>query len=154
MERRLSMFLSDNGTETIARYYGEDAQKNAVQEECAELIQAICKDKRYNTSETRQHMVEEISDLYLTLSTLYYFLTDKEKAFLTENLDKKVLRQLRRIADDIAEKKEKEEIKCPCDTCEDWNVRLMDCTGYADYHNCSRYRKWQHVKEMREKNSE
>lgn len=148
------MFSNDSNIQTIAQYYGEDAQKNVVQEECAELIQAICKDKRYNTSETRQHMVEEISDLYFALSTLYYFLTDKERTFLTENLDNKVLRQLGRITDDIVEKKEKEEKECPCKHCDDWNVALSDCIGYMNYHNCSKYQKWQHMKEMKENNNE
>lgn len=148
------MFSNDGNIQIIAQYYGENAQKNVVQEECAELIQAICKDNRYNTDKTRQHMIEEMSDLYLVLSTLSYFLTYEERKFLIENFNAKVNRQLGRIEEDVRRRDMEEEVKeiqCPCDTCADWSVRLTDCIGYADYHNCSKYRKWLHLKEMREK---
>lgn len=147
------MFSNDNGIQVIAQYYGEDAQKNVVQEECAELIQAICKDSRYNTDTTHQHMIEEISDLYLALSTLNYYLTYEERKFLIENFNAKVNRQMGRIEEDVRHQdiEEAKEMECPCKHCDDWNVALSDCVGYMNYHNCSKYQKWQHAKEMEEK---
>lgn len=146
------MFSNDNGIQIIAQYYGEDAQKNVVQEECAELIQAICKDNRYNTNRTRQHMIEEMSDVYLALSTLNYFLTDEERKFLIENFNAKVNRQLGRIEEDVRHQdiEKVKEIKNPCNSCDNWSTALQDCTGYMNYHNCGKYQKWRHIKEMKE----
>lgn len=146
------MFSNDSNIQVIAQYYGEDAQKNVVQEECAELIQAICKDNRYNTDKTRQHMIEEMSDVYLVLSTLNYYLTYEEKNFLMENFNTKVNRQLGRIEKDVRHQdvEENKEIKNPCKSCDDWNTALQDCTGYMNYHNCRKYQKWCHIKEMKE----
>lgn len=91
------MLTQDARIERIADTYGMAAQANVVQEECAELIQAISKDRRYNSSTTAQNMVEEMADVYLTLSTLYSQLSKPQQIFFWDVLDKKLERQMIRI---------------------------------------------------------
>lgn len=45
-----------------ANYYGLDRQMNILQEECAELIQAISKVRRYGLSR-EENLIEEIADV-------------------------------------------------------------------------------------------
>lgn len=45
-------------------------QSNIAMEECAELIQAISKQLRYNTNQTREHLCEEIADVSICLDQL------------------------------------------------------------------------------------
>lgn len=117
-------FLNDKRIIEIAKYYGEEAQINVVQEECSELIQAICKIRRYNNEETRHRMIEEMSDLYLVLGTLNYYLNDAERQYFIDNFNKKLDRQMERLKKDKEIKeneKKKIGIKYPCDSCPNWN---------------------------------
>lgn len=47
----------------IIKHYGTDKQLDLLIEECAELIQAICKRKRHNNSNWDFNMIEEIADV-------------------------------------------------------------------------------------------
>lgn len=47
--------------------WGEDSQMEMIVEECAELIQAIQKYKRKPSSETIEHIAEELADVQIML---------------------------------------------------------------------------------------
>lgn len=49
-------------------YYGKDAQSTVCMEECAELIQAISKEKRGNSD--KNHLAEEMADVLISISLL------------------------------------------------------------------------------------
>ena len=141
------MFSDDNRVQTIAQHYGEEPQKNVVQEECAELIQAICKTRRYDDEQTRHHMIEEMSDLFLVLSTLNYYLTSEEKKYLIDNFNMKLDRQMERIEKEVKEQDAKEErlklkLKCPCDSCPAWRDDWNRCGDYMASRDCITWSNW------------
>lgn len=49
-------------------YYGKDAQSTVCMEECAELIQAISKEKRGKSD--KKHLVEEMADVLISIELL------------------------------------------------------------------------------------
>ena len=49
-------------------YYGKDAQSTVCMEECAELIQAISKEKRGESD--KDHLAEEMADVLISISLL------------------------------------------------------------------------------------
>lgn len=49
-------------------YYGKDAQSTVCMEECAELIQAISKEKRGKSD--KNHLAEEMADVLISISLL------------------------------------------------------------------------------------
>lgn len=49
---------------------GDDAQLFVAMEECAELIQAISKYKRYDTGETLENLAEEIADVLIVIDEI------------------------------------------------------------------------------------
>ena len=65
----------DDRLKQIAEHYGLDEQLNMLQEECAELIQAVNKYKRTRTTA----IVEEMADVYVMLAQITYLL-NKEVA--------------------------------------------------------------------------
>ena len=76
----------------IADHYGINPQLDQMQEECAELIVAINKHKRYGKSE---QVIEEIADVELMLEQLKYLLNcDGEVQKIKKQ---KIERQLDRI---------------------------------------------------------
>lgn len=88
----------ENRLKTIADHYGLDSQLDILQEELAELIQAVSKYRRCGSV----HIVEEIADVYIMLDQIVYLL-DKQKQrvdvydFISLMIEKKIRRQLRRI---------------------------------------------------------
>lgn len=97
--------VRDSECAAIASHYGEEAQMKIVIEECAELIQAICKLSRTaedgiaedGIAEARKHYVEELTDVIIMVSQLRWLLSDKEKKMLDDMYRFKVGRQLGRI---------------------------------------------------------
>ena len=67
-------------------YYGKDVQTTVCMEECAELIQAISKEKRGKSD--KNHLAEEMADVLICIEILkqVYSVTDAE---LQEWIDKK-----------------------------------------------------------------
>ena len=59
-------------------HYGKDAQSTVCMEECAELIQAISKEKRGNSD--KDHLAEEIADVIICIEILkqIYNITEDE----------------------------------------------------------------------------
>lgn len=88
----------DDRLKQIAEHYGLDEQLNILQEECAELIQAVNKYRRTRTTA----IVEEMADVYVMLAQITYLL-NKEVAscdveeYISLWMEKKIRRQLERI---------------------------------------------------------
>lgn len=60
-----------NNWNKVIEYYGVDAQSTIAMEECAELIQAISKCKRYGFHGTyKDNLIEEIADVSIILEQL------------------------------------------------------------------------------------
>lgn len=88
----------DDRLKTIADHYGLDSQLNILQEELAELIQAVSKFRR----ERSNHIIEEIADVLLMLDQIVYLLNKEFNVcdvyeFVSLWYEKKIRRQLDRI---------------------------------------------------------
>lgn len=82
----------------IADYYGLYAQLDMLQEECAELIQAVSKYKRKRVT----NIFEEMADVFIMLDQIIYLLNKEVASVDVEELialwmEKKIRRQLERI---------------------------------------------------------
>ncbi len=92
----------DNRLKTIADHYGLDSQLNILQEELAELIQAVSKYRRGDPS----HIIEEIADVKIMLDQITYLLQKLTSVdinyFISLYGEKKIRRQLRRIDEEAA----------------------------------------------------
>lgn len=79
----------------IADFYGTGAQLDMLQEECAELIQAVSKFKRRGSKATEQ-LAEEIADVELMILQIMYLtgMTYTDVANIKEN---KIIRTMNRI---------------------------------------------------------
>lgn len=62
----------------IADRYGYPAQSNQLIEECAELIQAINKYRRYGNTESLKNYIEEIADVEIMLEQIKHLLNVKD----------------------------------------------------------------------------
>lgn len=85
---------------SIMRYYGRNNQLDILQEECAELIQAVSKIRR-GTPGAEEHFIDEMADVSIMLTE---FLTDFDDDESTEYY-KKVNEKLNRQQDRIVKKK-------------------------------------------------
>ena len=85
---------------SIMRYYGRNNQLDILQEECAELIQAVSKIRR-GTPGAEEHFIDEMADVSIMLVE---FLTDFDDDESTEYY-KKVNEKLNRQQDRIVKKK-------------------------------------------------
>lgn len=87
----------DKRLKTIADHYGLDSQLNILQEELAELIQAVSKYRRGDPS----HIIEKIADVEIMLDQITYllqkFTSVNINTFISLYGEKKIRRQLRRI---------------------------------------------------------
>ena len=83
----------------IADHYGLDEQLNILQEECAELIQAVSKYRRcrkYASQEACAPIVsEEMADVYIMLEQIKHLMGNKTD--IDGWIDGKIARQLERI---------------------------------------------------------
>lgn len=94
----------DERIKIIADHYGLASQLDILQEECAELIQAVSKFKRNQTA----NIVEEIADTYIMLDQIVYLLDKTVKSVSVEEfialwMEKKIRRQLERMDGDKCE---------------------------------------------------
>lgn len=65
--------------------WGREAQRDMVIEECAELIKAICKKKRFpNQKEIQDNLVEEIADVEIMLEQLKLDICDSKFDLIKE----------------------------------------------------------------------
>jgi len=86
----------DKELKTIADYYGLRTQMRQLIEEMAELTQVICKAERYDLDTVRDHLAEEIADVWIVLEQVDYLLGDNEVQRIKAA---KIERQKRRISD-------------------------------------------------------
>lgn len=82
----------------IAEHYGAKAQSMQTCEECAELIQAVSKLTRGETTSAVRIMslIEEIADVRIMVSQLMYLYGIPESE-ITSQIEEKLKRQLERI---------------------------------------------------------
>jgi len=89
LQTPLTYFLNNSKFQQIClqavQYFGIEPQKRQAIEECAELIQAICKDLR-----GKEHNVEEeIADVFIMLEQLtHIYDNDKIEKFREEKINK------------------------------------------------------------------
>lgn len=76
--------------------YGEKAQKLMAIEEMSELTKEICKDFRGKLN--REHLVEELADVLITLEqlTIIYEISDKEIMLMLEKKIERLKERLKR----------------------------------------------------------
>lgn len=78
--------------------YGEK-QLDMVQEECAELIQAISKWKRYNNTKAKLNIIEEVADVTIMLEQLKIMFGITEE-ILQDEIDCKIDRLEKRMEEE------------------------------------------------------
>lgn len=83
----------------IAAHYGEGSQMCILQEECAELIQAVSKIRR-GISGAEEHFIEEIADVSIMIEQMISYMDDDTKTEYMKIVNGKLERQLRRINND------------------------------------------------------
>lgn len=95
---------NDDKIMKIANHYGMESQIDIMQEECAELVQAVSKYKRKNGDNTISHLLEEMADVSIMIEQVLYLLDIKLKDYglsaydgYFEFFDKKLDRQIQRI---------------------------------------------------------
>jgi len=86
----------DKELKTIADHYGLRTQMRQLIEEMAELTQVICKAERYDLDTVRDHLAEEIADVWIVLEQVDYLLGDNEVQRIKAA---KIERQKRGISD-------------------------------------------------------
>ena len=92
--------LQERRCKDIVTHYGQKAQRRQLVEECAELIQSVCKLERTapNKAEfAHYHFIEELADVEIMLEQMKQTLTDNEKDTLLRIENAKINRQLQRI---------------------------------------------------------
>ncbi len=79
---------------------GVEYELNVCMEECAELIQAISKCRRYGCEEkNREHLIEEIADTSIIIETLKTIYNIE-----SEEIEETINRKLNRLIDRLARK--------------------------------------------------
>lgn len=94
---------NDDKIRKIADHYGMESQMDIMQEECAELIQAVSKFRRAGLSK----MLEEMADVTIMVQQVLYLLNKRTSSFgisaydaFYEFIDKKLDRQIKRIEEE------------------------------------------------------
>ena len=85
----------------IADHYGVNSQLDILQEECAELIQAVSKYRRTNDPNIfdRMHLEEEVADVEIMIAQIKDLMKLSEKD-IRGIKDTKLERQLERMRED------------------------------------------------------
>lgn len=91
--------ISDSIVKQSIDFYGDDIQSTVCMEECAELIQAISKQKRDKSDKNKEHMIEEIADVLICIKLLQniYGIPD---GHIEDWVTRKQARMYQRIKDD------------------------------------------------------
>ena len=102
---KLILITEQKAIEEIAKFYGLKPQLDILQEECAELIQAVSKFKRGNYDEYTipSSLIEELADVEIMLNQIEYLLGDDVRKDIGRVKEDKIKRQLKRIEADISE---------------------------------------------------
>lgn len=86
--------MMDEKIKKIADYYGKESQLDILQEECAELVQAISK---YRRGGSFKLTLEEIADVEIMIEQIKYLNSDAENRMIEKIRDGKLDRQIQRI---------------------------------------------------------
>lgn len=81
---------------SIMRYYGRNNQFDILQEECAELIQAVSKIRR-GTPGAEEHFIDEMADVSIMLTEFLTDFDDDESTEYYKKVNEKLNRQQDRI---------------------------------------------------------
>ena len=96
----------------IANAYGLEPQLNVLQEECAELIQAISKYRRdgITLASVPSGLIEEIADVEIMLGQMRILLGEHVDREIDNRKDEKIRRQIHRIQSEDNENETSEPI--------------------------------------------
>ena len=84
--------------EKVLEYRGIEKQRRLLQEECAELIQAVSKLERYGAMPERVYnFVEELADVSIMIEQMKMTFSMTEKAWFAKITDEKIIREIDRI---------------------------------------------------------
>lgn len=90
----------------IANHYGMESQIDIMQEECAELVQAVSKYKR-GKDDDFSHLLEEMADVTIMIEQVLYLLDNKMNEAESSAydayfsfFDNKLDRQIKRIEEE------------------------------------------------------
>lgn len=111
----------DERIELIAKHYGTESQLSILQEECAELIQAVSK---YRRGISTAGIIEEIADVQIMCEQIIYLLKIQDEVAMMETA--KIQRQVNRMNAETQ----------PTDCfyrCEGGTGLAKDCKGYCTY---------------------
>lgn len=89
-------FDTPDNVRAIAGVNGGFIAQNLLQEECAELIQAVSKKQRRPSAQTLDHLIEEMADVSIMLDELAYLIPNGHE-LLRRRRDEKVGRTLERL---------------------------------------------------------
>jgi NTP pyrophosphatase (non-canonical NTP hydrolase) len=81
----------------IAEHYGYESQSRILQEECAELIQAVSKMHRKSQSSAIVDYIEELADVSIMLEQMIHLLDGASKSLYNRWINTKLTRQEKRI---------------------------------------------------------
>lgn len=84
----------DNRIKNIADTYGLNSQLDILQEECAELIQAVSKYRRGGSFDLA---LEEMADVEIMLEQIRYLISEVDNITVDNYKNVKLDRQIRRI---------------------------------------------------------
>jgi NTP pyrophosphatase (non-canonical NTP hydrolase) len=88
--------------EKIIKHYGTAHQKIKLCEECAELIQAVCKSLDNGSADNiTEDMIEEMADVQIMLIQFRHILPNYQYDRLYEIQRQKLDRQLKRIESEV-----------------------------------------------------
>lgn len=88
----------DERIKAIAEHYGLPAQREQLEEECAELILASQKCKRIGDRNTFNNFCEEVADVYIMVMQMMHLISPD---VINAIVNKKLKRQMKRIKKEI-----------------------------------------------------
>lgn len=94
--------MIDERLKTIADHYGLENQLGILQEECAELIQAVSKYRRGEWNPI--HISEEMADTIIMIEQMAYLL--KIEKDMNYTIKWKITRQMKRIEEETAQEED------------------------------------------------
>ena len=85
----------------IIRHYGTEHQKDILIEECAELIQAVEKTRRFGEPpELTADMIEEMADVYIMIMQFESIMGPYWSGVFDKTVEDKLVRQMDRISEE------------------------------------------------------
>lgn len=87
-------------TRLVASYYGLESRFNQLEEEMAELTQALCKYRRLKNGEicrktleeVRENIIEELGDILIVMDQILYLLDEDDELSFRYHLKTKIQR--------------------------------------------------------------